>query len=75
MSLTLIGKEGENQALFFSGEQHYSRALNGLRTGFRSGSFDTLDQRQVDVNLITCLQCAMYEVSSPYILFTSVADI
>ncbi|TVY23667.1 hypothetical protein LHYA1_G006566 [Lachnellula hyalina] len=62
MSLALLGKEGADQALIFSGVQHYTRALNGLRTGFRSGSFPTLDQHQVDVNLITCLKCAMYEL-------------
>ena len=63
VSLALLGKEGENKDLSFSGVQHYSKALNGLRAGFSNGSFATLDQHQVDVSLITCLWCSMYEVS------------
>jgi hypothetical protein len=75
VSLALLGKEGENKDLSFSAVQHYSRALNGLCAGFSSGPFATLDQHQVDVSLITCLWCSMYEVGSSCILCNSLADV
>jgi len=75
LSLALLGKERESKDLSFSGVQHYSQALNGLRAGFSNGPFSALDQNQVDVSLITCLCCSMYEVSFSYIFYNGLADV
>jgi hypothetical protein len=68
MALSLVGQEKHDNELYTASVQHYSRALNGLRAGFGSGPVVALDQPEVDISLITCLCCSMYEVSSMHIV-------
>lgn len=68
MALSLVGQETNDSAVYTASVQHYSRALNGLRVGFGSGHVATLDQPEVDISLITCLCCSMYEVRCMHIV-------
>lgn len=63
MSLSLIGPERQHQDLSMAGLKRYSQALKALRKGLASGALD-LDDYQMDVSLVTCLACGMYEVYS-----------
>ena len=60
MSLYVVGKENQQDYLSRSSLKHYSHALKGLRQGLSSG---TLEDRQLDISLVTCMACGMYEVS------------
>jgi hypothetical protein len=61
MSLSIIGPERQLGKISMLGLQHYSKALNGPRKRFASGALD-IDDYQMDVSLMTCLACGMYEV-------------
>jgi hypothetical protein len=61
MSLTLVGRDRGDQELMTTSVRHYSRALRTLQTGLKQRSED---QFQREINLITCIACATYEVSS-----------
>ena len=65
MSLSIIGPERQQENLSMSGLQYYSKALNGLRTRLASGPLN-LNDHQVDVSLVTCLACGMYEVGGSF---------
>jgi hypothetical protein len=61
MALTFAGAERQDPEICAAGLRHYSRALVGLRTGLERGP-RVLNEHQMDISLITCLACAMYEV-------------
>jgi hypothetical protein len=60
MSLTLVGGDRQDQDISISGLRYYLRALNRLRAAL--GFKVALDPHHVDISLVTCLVCAMYEV-------------
>jgi len=61
MSLSLIGPERQHNDLSMDGLRHYAKALKGLRAKLAIGPLQ-LDDDQMDVSLMTCLACGMYEV-------------
>lgn len=63
MALTFAGKDRKNPDICTASLRHYSKALMGLRRGLAIGP-RALSENQVDMSLITCLACAMYEMTS-----------
>ena len=67
MSLSLIALERPDENFSVASLKQYTSALRGLRSTLESG-ISGLSQHQIDISLITCLACGMYEVESVALL-------
>lgn len=71
ISLSLVSLEQQRRQLSTASLKQYSSALQGLRSSLTHDSLD-LSQDQIDVSLVTCLACGMYEVSRfPWTVFNT----
>jgi len=74
MALPFAGRERQDPEICATSLRHYSKAINGLRTGLKFGTL-ALDENQLDMSLVTCLACAMYEASTDLFVAESLADL
>jgi hypothetical protein len=63
MSFAVVEGERHDEDVSRAGLKHYTRALTALRVSLASGSL-TLGQNRLDISLVTCLSCGMYEACS-----------
>ncbi|KUJ16286.1 uncharacterized protein LY89DRAFT_669816 [Mollisia scopiformis] len=61
MSLSLVSLEQHEAQLSTASLKQYSLAINGLRSSLAPGP-SGLSQHQIDVSLVKCLACGMYEM-------------